>query len=77
MTTQPVDRPVVNRAVMIYVKPGSNSLTFTRPDDAEEVYLVDWEDAGIRIPWSKGVSVKAALLAWARSELEEMKAGVR
>ena len=39
-----------------------------RPD-ADEVFVLDFADADVRIPWPKGMTVKQAILAWAAKEI--------
>jgi len=39
-----------------------------RPSNAREAFVIDWEDAGIVIPWPEGKSAKEAILEWARKK---------
>lgn len=35
--------------------------------DADDAFILNWEDADILIPWPVGMSPKQAILAWAAS----------
>ncbi len=37
--------------------------TYERPE-AGTVYVIDWPDAGIVIPWPEGLSAREAVKAW-------------
>jgi hypothetical protein len=55
----------LKRATLVLV--GDQSPWRERPD-AEEVYVMDFADEGILIPWPRGISVKSAILEWASRE---------
>ena len=38
------------------------------PGNFEEAWVIDWEAAGIKIPWPKEMSAKEAIIAWAVKE---------
>ena len=47
---------------VIYVS--GDSLTIERPQ-ADNVYVIHWEMAGIIIPWPSGLTIKQAIIDWA------------
>ena len=53
----------IEKAYLIYIQ--GNSLVQKRPV-ADEVYVIHWEDAGVIIPWHEGVTIKEAILEWAK-----------
>ena len=53
---------VLEQATVLRIERGA--VNVERPD-AEEVTLLDWEEAGIRIPWCKHMTPAEAIRAWA------------
>ena len=62
------DRGVeIDRAYLFLVTPGTPD--FMKRPVAKEVFVLHFEDAGVVIPWPKGMTVKEAVLSWARAQV--------
>lgn len=57
------------RAFAIWVAPESQT---HHRGDADEVFVLHWEDAGVIIPWPEGMTVKEAIVQWAGAELPRL-----
>ncbi len=64
LTTVYAEDDQKKRATLAYVIDGSE---WTKRPDAEEVYVLDFADADILIPWPKEMTAKEAIIAWASS----------
>lgn len=65
-TMEKINVECVNKKVTYLLVQGEGTLK--RP--AQEVWIVDWPEAEIRILWPEGMTPKEAILAWA---IEQMK----
>jgi hypothetical protein len=55
----------VVRSTLLHID-GLNALR--RDDSAKEVFIIVWEAADLVIPWPKGLSMRDAILEWARRQ---------
>ena len=53
----------VNTAYAIWIEAASQ---LHIRGDADEVFVIHWEDADVVIPWPEGMTVKEAIMAWAQ-----------
>lgn len=60
----------VYRAIEIRGDVLKMSAMLQRPQDTDfdEILVLDWEAAGIVIPWLAGMTPKEAVLAWAKAQ---------
>jgi hypothetical protein len=53
----------LQRYTAIFVQNGT--LPCERPTNVDRAVVLDWESAGVNIPWPEGLSAKEAIIQWA------------
>ena len=65
-----IDNPTVEPSgKYVCISVTAKDLPIKYPEKFEEVTLLQWDNAGILIPWKKGDSAHKAIIRWAIKEL--------